>query len=124
MRYEKYMAIFALLLLPLPCRVFAQQEGEKKGESKEKNKEPSEAEGRVHGSVEFGVRLATGEVYGRPDLRTGQCLGCGTPFDPSLSTSKFNEYGDVRDGFYVPRFDVQYENILGSNYYASLQAQK
>jgi MtrB/PioB family decaheme-associated outer membrane protein len=127
-RYAQQLAIFALLLLSLPVRLFAQQAEQKKGESKEQNKEPNkepnEAERGVYGSVEFGVRLDTGEVYGRPDLRTGQCLGCGTAFGPGLSTSKFNEYGDVRDGFYVPRFDVHYDNILGSSLYASLQAQK
>ena len=52
--------------------------------------------------VEFGVRAVTGDVYGRPDLQTGQCVGCGSLFQPSLRTSKFNEYRDVRDGFFVP----------------------
>ena len=55
-----------------------------------------------HGSVEFGLRFATGDVYGRPDL----------PFQPSLKTSQFNEYQDVRDGFYVRRFDVKFDNVL------------
>jgi hypothetical protein len=66
-----------------------------------------------HGSVEFGVRFATGDVYGRPDL----------PFQPSLKTSEFNEYQDVRDGFYVRRFDVKFDNVLHSKDYFSLKSQ-
>jgi len=66
-----------------------------------------------HGSVEFGVRFATGDVYGRPDL----------PFQPSLKTSEFNEYQDVRDGFYVRRFDVKFDNVLRSKEYFSLKSQ-
>ncbi|HXC49136.1 MAG TPA: MtrB/PioB family outer membrane beta-barrel protein [Candidatus Sulfotelmatobacter sp.] len=66
-----------------------------------------------HGSVEFGVRFATGDVYGRPDL----------PFQPSLKTSQFNEYQDVRDGFYVRRFDVKFDNVLHSKEYFSLKSQ-
>lgn len=77
-----------------------------------------------HGSVDFGVRFSTGDVYGRPDLQTGQCVGCGTPFDPSLKTSKFGEYRDMRDGFYVRRFDLHYDNILGSKDYVSLKSQR
>jgi len=66
-----------------------------------------------HGSVEFGVRFATGDVYGRPDL----------PFQPSLKTSQFNEYQDVRDGFYVRRLDVKFDNVLHSKEYFSLKSQ-
>src|SRR5262249_14765203 len=50
--------------------------------------------------------------------------GCGTPFDPRLSTAKFNEYRDVRDGFYVPHFDLRSDDIFGSKYHAALQSQK
>jgi MtrB/PioB family decaheme-associated outer membrane protein len=77
-----------------------------------------------HGSIDLGVRYFGGDVYGRPDLQTGQCLGCGTPFNPSLSTSKFNEYRDVRNGFFVPRFNVKFENVLGTKNYFELQSQK
>ena len=66
-----------------------------------------------HGSVEFGVRFATGDVYGRPDL----------PFQPSLKTSQFNEYQDVRNGFYVRRFDVKFDNVLHTKDYFALQSQ-
>jgi len=65
-----------------------------------------------HGSVEFGVRLDSGDVYGRPDL----------PNQPALSTSQFNEYQDVRDGFYVRRFNVKFDNILGTKDYISLKS--
>jgi MtrB/PioB family decaheme-associated outer membrane protein len=73
-----------------------------------------EADTKAHGSVDFGVRFATGEVDGRPDL----------PFDPALKTSKFNEYRDVRDGFYVRRFDVKFDDILHTKNYVSLQSQR
>ncbi len=48
----------------------------------------------VAGVVELGSRWSWGDVYGRPDL----------PFDPSLKTSKYNEYRDLRDGFFIPGF--------------------
>jgi MtrB/PioB family decaheme-associated outer membrane protein len=41
-----------------------------------------------------------------------------------LKTSKFNEYRDVRDGFYVRRLDVQFDNVLNSKNYAALQSQR
>jgi 3D (Asp-Asp-Asp) domain-containing protein len=66
-----------------------------------------------HGSAEFGVRVATGDVYGRPDL----------PFQPSLKSSQFNEYQDVRDGFYVRRLDVKFDNVLHTKNYFGLQSQ-
>jgi MtrB/PioB family decaheme-associated outer membrane protein len=65
------------------------------------------------GMVEFGARVIGGEVYGRPDL----------PFDPSLRTSKFNEYRDVRDGFFIPRARMNWDN-LDSKYYLDFQANK
>ena len=66
-----------------------------------------------HGYVDFGVRFATGDVYGRPDL----------PFQPSLKTSQFNEYQDIRDGFYVRRLDVKFDNVLHTKDYFGLQSQ-
>jgi MtrB/PioB family decaheme-associated outer membrane protein len=63
--------------------------------------------------VEFGVRFANGDVYGRPDL----------PFTPSLKTSQFNQYQDIRNGFYVRHFDVKFDNVLHSKNYFSLQSQ-
>ena len=67
-----------------------------------------------HRTVDFGVRFATGDVDGRPDL----------PFQPGLKTSKFNEYRDVRDGFYLRRVDVRFDNVLNSGNYAWLQSQQ
>ncbi len=46
-----------------------------------------------HGMIEAGTRTIWGNVYGRPDL----------PFEPSLRNSKYNEYRDLRDGFFVRR---------------------
>src|SRR5262249_36933367 len=51
-------------------------------------------------------------VYGRPDL----------PFHPVLKSSKFNEYRDVRDGFYLRRADVRFDNLLGTTNYVSFQS--
>ena len=65
-----------------------------------------------HGFVDFGVRLATGEVYGRPDL----------PFSPSLKQSQFNVYSDIRDGFYIRRADIHFDNVLHTHNYFSLQS--
>jgi len=125
-RHLKQFGVFALLILLSSPRMLAQQDAkdQTKDQKTEPKKEQSQSEQMAHGSVEFGVRLATGDVYGRPDLQNGQCLGCGTPFDPTLKTSKFNEYGDVRDGFYVPRFDIHFDNLLGSRNYFSLLSQK
>lgn len=107
MRKTTYFAVLAALAsLLLPVCMFAQDQ-------------PTE-----HGSIDFGLRYAWGDVYGRPDLQTGQCLGCGSPFDPSLKTSKFNEYRDVRNGFYVRRFDAKFENVLNSKSYISLKSQR
>jgi MtrB/PioB family decaheme-associated outer membrane protein len=122
MKFSKLLAVMAFALL-LPAVLIGQ---EKPADNEKGSKESSGAGATeaAHGMVELGVRAVTGDVYGRPDLRTGQCLGCGASFDPSLRTSKFNEYSDVRDGFYVPRFDMHYDDILGSKYYVSLQSQK
>jgi len=90
-KINPFAALAAFALLSLPAGSFAQDTTTE------------------HGSVDFGVRYAWGDVYGRPDLQSGQCLGCGTPFDPALKTSKFNEYRDVRGGFYVRRLDMRFE---------------
>lgn len=67
----------------------------------------------IQGSVDFGVRFATGEVDGRPDL----------PFQPALKTSQFNVYQDVRDGFYLRHIDIKIDNVLNSKDYFALQSQ-
>jgi len=66
-----------------------------------------------HGSVEFGVRHVSGDVYGRPDL----------PFSPDVITSKFNEYGDRRSGFFIRKFYMNSDDILGSKNYVTLESQ-
>ena len=109
------LAVFALLLLP---DAFCAEE-------------PAPE----RGSVEFGVRYVWGDVYGRPDLQTGPstsgnpsvtpgCLGCGTAFDPLLRTSKYEEYRDLRNGFFIKRFNATFDNVLNSKNYVNLQSQK
>ena len=66
------------------------------------------------GMVEAGSRWSWGDVYGRPDL----------PFTPSLKTSKYDEYRDLRDGFFIRRFRLNMEDIASSKYYLDLQADK
>ena len=53
-------------------------------------------------------------MYGRPDL----------PFEPSLKTSKYNEYRDLRDGFFIRRFRLNMGRLIGSKYYVDLQSDK
>jgi hypothetical protein len=98
----------------------------------------AEEERPERGYVDFGVRYIWGDVYGRPDLRNGPmaagptgnpagtsgCLGCGTPFDPGLKTSKYNEYRDLRNGFFVRRLNATFDNVLNSKNYVNLQSQK
>jgi MtrB/PioB family decaheme-associated outer membrane protein len=66
------------------------------------------------GMVEAGGRTSFGDVYGRPDL----------PFSPSLKNSKYGEYRDIRDGFFVRRFRLNEDNVLGGKYYFDLQSDK
>ena len=79
------------------------------------------------------MRNSWGEVYGRPDLMLGPggpaasgnpsiapgCLGCGTPFDPLLRTSKYEEYRDLRNGFFIRKLDVTFDNVLGHHNYVA-----
>ena len=66
----------------------------------------------VAGVVELGSRWSWGDVYGRPDL----------PFDPSLKTSKYNEYRDLRDGFFIPKVRLSMDDIVGSKYFLDVQS--
>ena len=66
------------------------------------------------GMVEAGSRWSWGDVYGRPDL----------PFTPELKNSKFNEYRDLRNGFFVRRFRLHMDDLMGSKYYVDLQSDK
>lgn len=67
-----------------------------------------------HGSVEFGGRYVWGEVYGRPDL---------LPFQPPLTTSRFNEYRDLRSGVFIRRMNLNLDDLLSSRNYFHLQSQ-
>lgn len=110
------LAVVALLFFPAGS--FAQ---DKQDKDKDKVKQENAVD---HGSIDLGLRYSWGDVYGRPDLQTGQCLGCGTPFNPNLNNSKFGEYRDMRNGLYLRRIDVRFENILGSKNYFSVKSQK
>jgi len=114
-RQHLFSALAVSALLLFPAALLGQDKAEKE---KDKDQQAD------HGSIDFGVRYAWGDVYGRPDLQTGQCVGCGTPFDPVLKTSKFNEYRDVRNGFYLRRVDVKFDNVLNTKNYARLQSQR
>lgn len=99
-RVKIMLLLFTLLVTPLALL------------SQDKN--PDESKNPDQGGmVEFGARAIGGEVYGRPDL----------PFDPSLKTSKFNEYRDLRDGFFIPRARMNWDN-LDSKYFLDFQANK
>src|SRR5689334_15271596 len=92
---NKYFSTFALLtLLLVPAINFAQEQ-------------PAE-----RGSIELGVRQVWGDVYGRPDLA----------FKPNLLNSKFNEYSDIRNGFFVRNLNAGFDNVLGSNNFVSVQS--
>lgn len=110
----KLFPLLSILALLLPAGLLAQE----KGKETDKDKEA------IYGTVEFGVRHSEGDVYGRPDLQTGQCLGCGSPFNPALSNSKFNEYRDMRNGFVITHIDLHYDNILGSKTYLTVKSQR
>jgi len=90
--------LLALLLVPAPLL----------------SQEQDQSQRPVTGMVEAGTRNVWGTVYGRPDL----------PFSPSLRTSKFNEYRDIRDGFFVKRFRLNMGNLIGSKYFLDLQSDK
>ncbi len=92
--------LLALLLVPAPLL--------------SQDQDQDQSQRPVRGMVEAGTRNIWGTVYGRPDL----------PFSPSLRTSKFNEYGDIRDGFYVRRFRLNMGDLIGSKYFLDIQSDK
>ncbi|HYL09649.1 MAG TPA: MtrB/PioB family outer membrane beta-barrel protein [Candidatus Acidoferrales bacterium] len=103
-----------LALLFTPALLCGQEQPAAKEKPEAKKETAVKEEVPQHGSIEFGVRhVFAGEVYGRPDL----------PFAPDVLTSKFNEYGDRRNGFVVRRLDLGYDNILGTENYVRLQSQ-
>jgi Putative outer membrane beta-barrel porin, MtrB/PioB len=102
MRMIRYPTILGLLaFLFAPTLLFGQEQP------------PPEPEKPARGSVEFGFRVLTGDEDGRPEL----------PFKPDVLTSKFNEYGDRRNGFVVPRVRMTFDDVLGSKNYVSFQSQ-
>jgi len=120
----------ALVLLLFSMPIFAD---DKSAENKSTEEKPASSN-----VIEFGVRYTWGDVYGRPDLVLGPggpastgnpalspgCLGCGTAFQPLLSTSKYEEYRDLRNGFFVRKVDTTFDNLWGSKNYVILQSQK
>ncbi|HXZ81501.1 MAG TPA: MtrB/PioB family outer membrane beta-barrel protein [Terriglobales bacterium] len=128
-RQSAYLAVFALLFCSLA--LFA--------EDKDKDKDkPAEEKPAQYGVIEFGARYSWGNVDGRQDLLLGPggpaatgnpslapgCLGCGTSLDPVLRFSKYGEYRDIRNGFFVRKLDATFDNLLNTKYYAILQSQK
>ena len=108
----RLLTLALFLPLTLPMATLAQDNDKDATPTQEKPQaQKKEAD---HGYVDFGVRFATGDVYGRPDL----------PFHPALKDSKFNEYRDVRDGFFLRRADVRFDNLLGTKNYVSFQTSK
>ncbi len=89
-------ALILLMLLVVPALLFSQDK-------------PPE-----RGMVEAGSRWSWGDVYGRPDL----------PFTPLLKNSKYEEYRDLRDGFFIRRFRLNMDSLMGSKYYFDLQSDK
>src|SRR5205807_1924980 len=76
--------------------------------------EPATESDATRGIIEFGPRGLWGDVYGRPDL----------PFKPDLSTSKLNEYSDIRSNFYLRRARLSFDDIFGSHNYVTYQTDK
>jgi hypothetical protein len=101
MRQHTILILLALMLVPALLS------------GQEKPPLPAQPAPETHGSVEFGVRGVFGKVYGRPDL----------PFAPGVLTSKFNEYGDRRTGFFIRKFDLHFDDVLGSKNYVDLKSQ-
>ena len=114
MRNSRLFSALSIAAFLFPAGLLAQDKD--KDPDKDKNKE------QIYGSVDFGVRYSEGEVYGRPDLQNGQCVGCGSPFNPALSNSKFNEYRDMRNGFVITRLDLHDDNVLGSKNYLTVKS--
>ena len=113
------LALLALLLAPaaLPQDTASKNQASKDQASQNQpsSDQPSQDQpAPERGMVEFGTRWSWGDVYGRPDL----------PFQPSLKTSKYDEYRDLRDGFFVKRFRLNMDDLAGSKYFLNMQADK
>ena len=101
-------SILLLMLLVTPPALMAQ---DKSADGQEKSSD--ETKPAQVGVIEFGARGVWGDVYGRPDL----------PFSPSLRTSKYEEYRDLRDGFFIPKARLNWDDV-GSKYFVDFQAAK
>ncbi len=110
----RFVALAVFLPLTQPAATLAQDKDKDQTQAQDKGQAQTQDKETDHGYVDLGVRFATGDVYGRPDL----------PFAPALKDSKFNEYRDVRDGFFLRRADVRFDNLLGSKSYFSFQTSK
>ncbi len=109
MRGITKQATFGIIVILLLVRAGAAQDTSK-NDKQEADSASSESE---RGRIEFGFRTFWGDVYGRPDL----------PFKPDLSTSKLNEYGDIRKNFFIRRADITLDDILGTRNYVRFQTQ-
>ena len=79
-RLSKISALAAIFLLTVSSTARCQEQNTDKKQSPENDKSAKQAQTQAqsseatHGYVDAGVRFATGDVYGRPDL----------PFDPGI----------------------------------------
>jgi hypothetical protein len=135
-RASQSIRFLVLASMLLPVEIFAQEKPSP--DKPPENQTAAESPAERRNVVEFGVRNSWGEVFGRPDLQLGPggpaptgnpslspgCLGCGTPFEPLLSTSKYQEYRDLRNGFFIRKIDVLFDSVGSSKNYVSLQSQK
>ncbi len=92
-----------------------------------------------HGSVEVGVRQNWGTVYGRatanslfpsfpattggayPQASGGPFTAQALGYTPGFGSSRFFEYRDMPNGFYVKSFRADLDNVLGRNLYVKVQ---
>ncbi len=108
------LALLALLLVPAAAPA---QESKAKADRAQAEKTEAKTAGDTeaeHGYVDFGGRGIWGEEYGRPDL----------PFTPNVRTSKYNEYRDIRDGFFIRRALVNYDHLRGGDLWVNFQTQR
>ena len=105
-----------LTLLLVPAAALGQADKSKSDSNPPAKTEAKAAEDSTaeHGYVDLGARGIWGDEYGRPDL----------PFQPNVRTSKFNEYRDIRDGFFLRRALVNFDHIGGSDKWFNFQSQR
>lgn len=121
-RFRRFTPFATLVLLMAPLAVLAQDQSSAPAKDQPQTKDKDSQTDHV--VIDLGVRNSFGSVYGRPDLQTGQCLGCGLPFNPLLTTSTFGEYRDVRNGFWVRHADARIDHILNSNNYLTFKTER